>query len=828
MYYRADEIAEIIDGEIVLQMDEPEIITELVIDSRKLTSPDHSVFFAIKSHRNDGHRFINDLYQKGVRNFVVSTVPENPERFHPSNIILAEDTVKALQQLATRHREKFSIPVLAITGSNGKTIVKEWIYQLISKDMNVLRSPKSYNSQIGVPLSVWQLHPDHQIAVFEAGISQPGEMKALKRIINPSTGIFTNIGAAHDENFRSRQQKIKEKLVLFRDADLLIFCRDFQDITREIEQLASGSKVSLFSWGSGKDADLRILSTKKDNSSTTLSVRFHSREFTVKIPFIDRASIENACHCMAFMLSRGYTAETVAERMPALSPIAMRLEMKEGINGCYIINDSYNSDVNSLGIALDFMKQQKHVSSQTVILSDILQSGMSSKSLYAEVSALLRKKGISRLIGIGPEISSQAMQFQGMTTDFFLSTEEFMEQYPLSSFSNEIILLKGARVFTFEKIGRLLQQKAHETVLQIDLDALIHNLNYYRSRIHPSTKVMAMVKAFSYGSGSFEIANVLQYHHADYLAVAYADEGIELRKAGITLPIMVMNPDRESMEAFLTHHLEPEIYNFRTLNLLKEAINGYNGNIKEPIPVHIKLDTGMHRLGFEEKDIPGLLKHIKDIPETVIRSVFSHLAASEDPSHDAFSNLQIRRFQKTAGMIQSCFNHRILLHMVNSAGINRFPEAHFDMVRLGISLYGITSNAEEALFLKNVSTLKSTVSQIKQIKAHESVGYNRAFQSDKEMTIAVVPVGYADGLSRTLSNGRGRLWINGHLAPVVGNICMDMTMIDITHIPAREGDEVIIFGEERSITELAREMGTIPYEVLSGISRRVKRVYFQE
>jgi alanine racemase len=803
-------------------------ITELVIDSRRLASPARSLFFALVTKRNDGHKYIGELYRMGVTAFVISEETFPVETYPEAAFILVSDTLSAMQELAAFHRRQFSIPVIGVTGSNGKTVVKEWLYQLMGEDRRVLRSPKSYNSQIGVPLSVWQLHGEYDLAVFEAGISEVDEMDRLQAIILPTIGLFTNIGQAHDENFTGTAQKVKEKLRLFTGVDTLFYCKDYPVIHEEITAAGWTGKTRLFTWSRKREATLQIIAvTKYSGHHTSIQGIFGDRRIEIAIPFVDDASVENAIHCWSVMLYLGYENDVIAARMSRLSPIAMRLEMIEGINHCTIINDSYNSDINSLNIALDFVNLQHQQKGKTIILSDILQSGRDEDALYSEIAGLLKQKGIGRIIGIGRGISRQAGKF-GIPGNFFDSTEDFLTRYPLNSFQDESILVKGARKFEFEKISRALQQKAHDTVLEINLNALVSNLNYFRSKLSPSTRIMAMVKAFSYGSGSYEIAKVLQFHRVDYLAVAYADEGVELRKAGITLPIMVMNPDEQGLEAILRHRLEPEIYNFRVLGLLENAIrrNGTNG--QPVVSIHLKLDTGMHRLGFEEDDLPGLMQKLNKNESLRISSVFSHLAASEDPLEDEFSRQQIGRFMEMSRSIKASLPYHIFLHILNSAGISRFPEAQFDMVRLGISLYGIATFAGDEDALQNVSTLRTIISQIKHIPAGQTIGYNRKWKPERDSVIAVLPIGYADGLNRRLSNGRGRLLVQGRFVPIIGNICMDMCMVDITGIPAREGDSVIIFGKQHPIQELAREMETIPYEILTSISRRVKRIYYFE
>lgn len=827
MNYSIPDIASVTGGTISGNTDSSLTVKNLLIDSRKIGTPENSLFFAIKGERNDGHIFIRELYEKGLRAFVVSELPANTGAFAEAVFIRVDDTLAALQALCAYHRSRFDIPVIGITGSNGKTIVKEWLFQLMREDKNIVRSPKSFNSQVGVPLSVWQMSEENDLAVFEAGISRPGEMQRLEEVIRPTIGLITNIGQAHDENFSGQQEKVTEKLKLFSRAGTLIYCKDYLAVNDAVSTDPGLEKLAVFTWSRKTRADLLIGRITKNAADTEIQGVYKNDFLRISIPFTDEASIENAIHCWALLLCLGYAQSVIAERMKYLSPVAMRLELKEGINNCSIINDSYNSDLGSLGIALDFLNQQKQHPRKTLILSDILQSGRNEENLYREVAELIHKKGVSRLIGIGEAISRQADLFQ-IEKNFYRSTPEFIQQFNNSLFRDETILLKGARAFGFEAISKVIQQKAHETVLEINLNAIVHNLNYFRSRIKPETKIMAMVKAFSYGSGSFEIANILQFHRIDYLAVAYADEGIELRKAGITVPVMVMNPEEQSYDAMLQHNLEPEIYSFRVLSLFEESIRRSERNLNRQIPVHIKLDTGMHRLGFEENDINELIVRIKNNKQLKIRSVFSHLVATDEAEHDAFTLQQIRRFTAMSGQIESHAGYGIMRHILNSAGISRFPDAQFDMVRLGIGLYGIGMNASEQAQLQHVSTLKTSISQIKHIPAGETIGYSRKGIATRDMVIATVPIGYADGLSRKLSNGRGKMMIRGKAAPITGNVCMDMCMIDITDIPVNENDEVIVFGEAYPITEVAKDIGTIPYEVLTGVSRRVKRVYYQE
>ncbi|MEI6764986.1 MAG: bifunctional UDP-N-acetylmuramoyl-tripeptide:D-alanyl-D-alanine ligase/alanine racemase [Bacteroidota bacterium] len=825
--YPIEEIEAVVKGRLSGNAANAPFVKDLIIDSRNVSAPANALFFAIVGKRNDGHRYLRDLYIKGVRNFVVSTLPEDIDTYENACFILVEDTLKALQAVAANHRKKFNIPVIGITGSNGKTIVKEWLFMLLSQDKRIVRSPKSYNSQVGVPLSVWQMQPEHDIAIFEAGISEPDEMDKLQPVIQPTIGIFTNIGAAHDKNFINTMQKVGEKLKLFTKVKTMIYCPDYFEIQDRIIKSEIFKNIHNFSWSRKLKSNMLITGTEKKQSETLITATYNGETISIVIPFIDNASVENAIHCWALMLHLGYENSVIASRMLQLSPVAMRLEMNEGINNCSVINDSYNSDINSIGIALDFLNQQKQHKKKTLILSDILQSSLDDDTLYSEVAKLISEKGVARLIGIGKAISRQASKFD-IEKVFYPDTESFLKELSPSFFHNETILLKGARAFEFEQIGRMLQQKSHETVLEINLNALVHNLNYYRSRLKPETKIMAMVKAFSYGSGSYEIASTLQYNNVDYLAVAYADEGVELRRSGITVPIMVMSPEEQSLDILLKYNLEPEIYSFRVLNLLKETIRIQGLNAGMRIPVHIKLDTGMHRLGFDPGEVDELIAALKEEPLILVRSVFSHLAASDETKHDEFTRKQIDVFREAGEKIKSAFDEPVLMHLLNSSGINRFGSAQFEMVRLGIGMYGIAFDKKEQSALQNVSTLKSVISQIKTVNTGESVGYGRKWIAQQPTRIATVPIGYADGLDRKLGDGKGKLIIRGKSAPIIGSICMDMCMCDISGIDAAEGDEVTIFNNEFSIKELAAQLETIPYEILTNLSRRVKRIYYYE
>lgn len=797
------------------------VIRFLSIDSRAGINEEY-LFIAIKGERNNGHNYINDAYSNGCRNFLIAEKVDT-DSFPDANFLMVENTTNALQELAIAHRKKFDIPVIGITGSNGKTIVKEWSSYLLGDSFVVCKNPKSYNSQVGVPLSVWQLNEKHTLGIFEAGISQPGEMEKLREIIQPDIAMLTNIGQAHDENFTGNEQKISEKAQLFRTSKSIVYCNDHPIADNIIKNTVSAS-VKRFTWSRRNNSTLLITKTSAEGNGTRIEGLAEGKRQHIFIPFKDAASIENAISCWILLISLNKNDEAHRNKFAFLQSVEMRLELKQGINNCTIINDSYNSDLSSLSIALDYLNQQHRNAKKTLILSDILQSGRQTEQLYKEVAHLLQNKGIQRIIGIGPEIFSQAASFGGEKI-FFKSTVDFIRDFRNIDFYNEAILLKGARPFGFEKINSLLQNKSHDTQLVINLNNLIHNVNYYRSLLKPETKMMAMVKAQSYGSGSFEIASLLQYHRINYLAVAYADEGVELRKAGITLPIMVMSPEKESFDSMLVYQLEPEIYSFEVLHAFAAAAKTFTD---KETRIHLKIDTGMHRLGFLPDETEALLKELKNYPFLKIASVFSHLSASDNAQYDNFTYEQIDLFTKTCAKLSEHIPYPFLKHICNSGGISRFPEAHFDMVRLGIGMYGIGVNSIEQKKLVPVCTLKTVVSQVKKIPANETVSYNRSGKLTRDSLIAVIPIGYADGFNRKLSNGNGKVWINGKPAPVVGSVCMDMCMVDVTGMQVKAGDEVIVFDDTEKINEMARTIGTISYEVLTSISTRVKKVYVQE
>ena len=800
----------------------------LLTDSRSLCFPEETLFFALKSGRRNGHDFIPDLYRRGVRNFVVDALPQDyASTYAGSNFLKVISPLEALQRLAERHRDEFNIPIVGVTGSNGKTIVKEWLYQLLSPSLSVTRSPRSYNSQIGVPLSVWLLGEQSQVGVFEAGISQPGEMQALRNIIQPTIGVITNIGSAHQENFPSVEAKVDEKLDLFRDAHVIVYPGDSKEIACRVgERQFKGERL----WWSVADASapLYIKNVEKGETSTTVTYIYNKvgEECQYTLPFIDEASVENSITCCAVCLSLGLSAADIAGRMPKLEAVAMRLEVKQGQHGCTLINDSYNSDINSLDIALDFISRRPDHKGRrrTLILSDILQSGMTRDQLYAEVSELCVKRGVEKFIGVGPDLMAEADRIGVGEKYFFPDSQTFIKSPVFSTLRDEVILIKGARAFGFDGISELLEQKVHETILEVNLQAVVDNLNYYRSYMKPETKLVCMVKANAYGSGAVEVAKTLQDHRVDYLAVAVADEGVTLRKNGITSNIMIMNPEMTAFKTMFDYDLEPEVYSFRLLDALvkaarREGITGY--------PVHIKLDTGMHRLGFNPKtDIDELIHRLQSQNAIIPRSVFSHFVGSDSDDFDNFSKMQFDLFDEASSKLQAAFPHKILRHICNSAGIEHFPERQLDMCRLGLGLYGIDSRDNH--ILNNVSTLKTTILQLRDVPKEETVGYSRKGHLTRDSRIAAIPIGYADGLNRHLGRGNCYCLVNGQKAPYVGNICMDVAMIDVTGIPCKEGDTVEIFGDHLPVTVLSDVLDTIPYEVLTSVSDRVKRVYYQD
>ncbi|MEN9875598.1 MAG: hypothetical protein RLZZ529_595 [Bacteroidota bacterium] len=790
-------------------------IDAVAIDSRSLQNSATTLFFALVGPNNDAHSYIKDVIEKGVQYFVVTHIPRGCEG--KANFLIVNNTLVALQQFAAYYRSLFDFPVIGITGSNGKTIVKEWLNFVLSPEYNIIRSPKSYNSQVGVPLSVIGINEQHNFGIFEAGISTVAEMEKLEAIIRPTIGVLTNIGSAHDEGFASTEEKIKEKLRLFDRSQILIYEKN-----NAIDALIP-STIATFSWScTHTDADVFVTKTRSA-SNTILSVRQSKGSFEVSIPFLDEASLENAISCLLVLLYLNYDVATIQTRMALLYPVEMRLQLKNGINNCSLIDDSYSADFQSLKIALDFLESQKHSAKKTVILSDIFQSGLPNAELYSRVGQLIVANKISRVIGIGETISQFQNQFENCIT--FKNTAEFLAQLDQLNFENETLLIKGARSFQFEKIVAALEEKTHETVLEINLNAISHNLNFYKSKLQPTTKMMVMVKAFGYGNGGFEIAKLLEYHQVDYLGVAFADEGISLKNAGIQLPIMVLNPESTSFSAIIQHQLEPEIYSLKGLKAFLKIAEQHN---LHQYPIHIKLDTGMHRLGFEAENIQELIQTLQENQRVVVKSVLSHMATSDAEEHKAFSLSQIRLFEELSSQLIRELNIQPIRHILNTSGISNFPQGQYDMVRLGIGLYGVSNDREEQKYLENVSTLKSVISQIRTIPTGDSVGYGRRFVAEKPTRVATIPIGYADGIARLWGNGVGYVTIHNEKAILLGSVCMDMLMVDVTEIECTEGDAVIVFGESPTVMEMAQKTQTIPYEILTSISQRVKRVFYRE
>ncbi len=794
------------------------LISSLSIDSRTLSAFESTLFVALKGEQHDGHNYIAELYKRGIRAFLVSTCPDTVD-FPEAGFCEVDDTLVGLQEIALARRQLFDGEVLAITGSNGKTIVKEWIHQCLGETIRIHRSPKSYNSQVGVPLSVWGLRPEYELAVIEAGISQPGEMEKLQQVIQPDTGIFTHLGSAHQEHFESYEVKLREKLKLFRACQKVICRADSFVGSRSLPSYLEEFQAEVVDWSMEGEARYQYRVIGRSSSRTSMEINIHGNSINFILPFADDASLENALHVFTYCLEKGFSPDFLKEQIEKLEPVSMRLEILKGIMDSTLINDSYNSDIGGILAALDLMAQQDTQTGRVVILSDLLQSGMEDRALYTEIAALLKRKELNLFIGIGPALLEHRDLFPSSSL-FYSDTEAFLKRMDRTLFHEKIILIKGSRLFGFERITQELQLKTHQTRLETDLNAMVHNLNHFRSLLNEGVHTMVMVKALSYGSGNIEIAKLLQYHQADYLAVAFIDEGVELRKAGIHLPIMVLNPDPSGFGPMLDYMLEPEIYNFRGVEALQKIL--HQRGISD-FPLHVKLDTGMHRLGFDENDLEQLIPMLLE-PRFKLASVFSHLAATGDPQHDQFTRQQINRYDHMCTQLSERLGLSFHRHILNSAGIERFPEAQYDMVRLGIGLHGIGNDAS----LKVVSSFLTTVSQLRSVAAGETVGYLRSGLTEQPSSIATIPVGYADGLHRSLGNGKGVVYVNGRPAPTIGDICMDMAMIDVSGLDVREGDVVELFGKQQPVSELAKQAGTIPYEILTSVPERVKRVYLQE
>ncbi len=820
--FTIESVTRILNGKLFKGVDYKNLqVKKFVTDSRNFFEGNNTVFIALKGPRNNGHHYISNLASKTIAAFIVS---ESAVITDKATFILVEDTTVALQQLAAFNRLQMKYPVIGITGSNGKTIIKEWLFNLLSKQYHIVRNPKSYNSQVGVPLSVLLMDITHNLGIFEAGISQPGEMQNLAAIIQPEIGIFTNIGDAHQEGFISTKQKIEEKLLLFTKSKKLVYNEDSPAIAEVAEEFCVINGIQPFNWSFKNKQAAILFSVKKEMEFTEVNATYNNTNVQFQIPFTDDSSLENACHCFAAAIALNAAVVSVLNEFATLFPVEMRLEIKQGINNCLLVNDFYNSDLNSLAMALSVLHQQaaKAHLYKLVIISDIQQTGLPGSELYQQINNLLTTWKIDEIIGIGTEVSGCSDLFS-MKKSFFDSTDDFIARINRSLFQSAAILIKGARQFTFEKIQLMLQFKAHLTRLEIDLNALTNNLNVYRKLLKPGTKIMVMVKAFSYGSGDVEIASALQYQQVDYLAVAVTDEGVLLRNAGISTPIIVMNPEQQSFQHIIDFQLEPNIY---SISLLEKFLEPARQNELRNFPVHLKIDTGMNRLGFKSaEEIKRVLQILKENESLKIKSVFSHLSASDDADFDDFTQSQFSKFDELSSQISAKVNYPFDKHILNSAGIERFPEKQFEMVRLGIGLYGISVTG---LPLQNIGKLLSTVSHVKKVVSGETVGYSRKGVINRESSVAIVPMGYADGLDRKLGNRNGCAFVGGKKVPIIGNICMDMLMLDVSETNVKEGDTVEFFGPHISISEVAEKAGTIPYEILTGISQRVKRVYLQE
>lgn len=797
--YNLKEIASIIDGQ--LNGNEEVEISSINIDSRKVRDAKGALFFALKTAKDNGHRYIDALVNRGISAVVVSE-PPTIECDH----ILVNDTLKALQQLAQHHRSSFSIPMVGITGSNGKTIVKEWLSHLCSDHFRVCKNPKSYNSQVGVPLSVWNLRNEHTLGIFEAGISEPGEMKALANIIRPTLGVFTHLGDAHDAQFDTMEAKLDEKLKLFKSCDLIVAGSDDLLVKQKIKELHK----PCFFWGSDLDCDLRIIR----HTDLHVELEYQSKRYNISLSSPDRSCYSNSLNAIAAALNLGVPMDHLVSRVAHLPVVDMRMQQVDGINNNQLILDFYNSDFQSISIALDFLTQQATHRSKTVILSDIVESQLSDDVLYTKLDRLLQTHRVDRLIGIGDRISQYRFN---VPSEFYRSTDEFLRSFPCYSLRNESILLKGARVYSFERIAERLKEKTHQTVLEVNLSRLQENIRSISARLKSDTKLMTMVKALAYGSGGYQIAKLLEYNNIDYLGVAYTDEATALIQSGIRLPFIVLNPDLNDIEPYIEHPIQPVVYSFESLHRLND----------HPVKIHLEFDTGMHRLGFSKNDVDDVIAYLKTHPNLEVVSVFSHLAGADEERLDILTQRQITDFTEIGNRFKIEVDPNIIMHLSNTAGIERFPEAQFDMVRLGIGLYGISSSGK-ATDLQPVSTFKTYINQIKTVPAGEGIGYGQHDIADHERTIAILAVGYADGFSRSLSRGVGYVMIHGKKARVVGNVCMDMTMVDVTDLHCQVGDTAVIFGDDPKVEDVARAIGTIPYEILTNVSERVNRVFYQE
>ena len=816
--HRLSQLAEAAGAHWAQRCSDPQI-AHLSIDSRKPFSAADTLFIALRGERHDGHRFLRELYARGIRNFLVSE-PRHAEGLEEANVLVAADTLDALQRMAAWHRGLHTAPIIGITGSNGKTVVKEWLFQLLRDREHIVRSPGSWNSQVGVPLSVWSLRPEHTLGIFEAGISRPGEMNRLRSMIHPTIGIFTNIGPAHGEGFTDDRAKALEKAQLFGQAKAVVFCADHPAVAEALHASGAGRGAALRGWSRERNGWLHVVREEALPHGMRLRVAGERFDFAFDIPFSDHASAENALHCVTLLLHLGCEPAWIQERTPHLPAVSMRMEAVEGVHGMTLLNDAYSNDTASLAIALEHLDALAAGRRKAVVLSDLVGGAGEAEAKYAKVEELLQRAQVATVLTVGPELSRRSFGFASRV-EHYADAQELAESVSPATLEQHAVLIKGARAYGLERIAQRWQRQVHGTVLEIDLEAIRHNLNHYRALLAPGTRVMAMVKAFGYGGGALELARLFAHEQVDYLGVAYADEGIELRQNGIATPILVMNPESVPMDVLHRFRLEAEVYDERSL---AEAMRFARLHPDAP-PIHLKLDTGMRRLGFTEEELPRLLESLKGQRRVRIASILSHLAASEDPQHDEFTREQIAAFTRMAEALIAMLGYRPLLHIANSGGATRWKEAHFDLVRLGIGLHGIGVDAQETGQLQHASTLRTVLAQLKRAPHGTTIGYGRRGIAQGDRIIATVPLGYADGLSRRLGNGAGRLWVHGRPAPIIGSVCMDMCMIDVTGIPCSVGDAAVLFDPAHPITELARDLGTIPYEVLTSIPQRVKRVH---
>ena len=815
MNYTTKEIAEITQSQIIGNKNLQ--IHHIAFDSRNIYSTLKTAFIAINTHKNSGEKYIAQAIEKGIK-IIIS------ENFYPEydgiTWIIVENSVKFLQDLAHYHIENQPIKTIGITGSNGKTIVKEWLYQCLWNEFPTVKSPKSFNSQIGLPISLLQTSEKHQVGIFEVGISKPNEMKTLEEIFSPKIGILTHIGTAHSSNFENELQLIKEKLILFKNSEIIIYNGDNEQVCKEIKTQYSDKK--LISFGLKTHNDVKIICDYKDRNQEIL-VQYFSEKLSFPANQRDEATLTNALAVICILKEFGFTNEKIVEKINNLKAVEMRLESVNGVRNNLIINDSFNLDLDSLIIAYQFINQYNR-DEKTLVLSDIFDVKNDDVSLYHKVAEITNQQNFKQIFLVGNQISRFQEKFNAKTYTFS-TTKELLESQQLNSIENQLILLKGARIFEFEKIKSHLELQKHDTVLEINLNAILHNINVHKSLLKPETKMCAMVKAYSYGLGGYEIAEFLQHHHIDYLGVAYADEGVDLRKNGITTPILVMNPEQGSYDVIIDYNLEPEIYSLRVLELFANQLQ--LKGIQQKYPIHIKVETGMHRLGFKEHEIDELVENLKKY-NVKVASIFSHLSSADVPEEDDYTMEQIHTFQRVSSKISEALGYQPIRHILNTAGITYYSDYQFEMVRIGIGMVGISANPEVKKQLQNAVTFKTVISQISEVKEGESIGYNRKYKAEKDTRIATIPVGYADGIPRLIGNKKGFVGIQNQKVSIVGNICMDMLMVDLQNIKAKEGDEVIIFNGNPTLEEFSGYCQTIPYEVLTSISRRVKRIYIKD